>query len=88
MKLNNILFWGLLIAAIACSKKSGNDRSDTGETTPATETPVKTDVAIWLTNPDKTQLLAKQNISLLRPKPIFYPIAETDGLSPCILSIW
>jgi glucosylceramidase len=55
MKLSHILFWGLLIPAIGCSKKSGNDTGDGGGTTPC-------HVA---TNPDKTQLLARQNISLL-----------------------
>ena len=62
MKLITTLLWGLLIAAASCSKKSNNDseQKPSGEITPA-----KTDVAMWLTNPDKSQLLAKQNTSLL-----------------------
>jgi glucosylceramidase len=63
MKLSHLLFWGLFIPVIGCNKKSGNDNEQT--TPPVVVTPVKTDVAMWLTNPDKTQLLAKQNISLL-----------------------
>jgi glucosylceramidase len=65
MKLSNILFGALIIAATGCSKKSGNDSGGTTPVTITPVTPVKTDVAMWLTNPDKTQLLARQNISLL-----------------------
>ena len=63
MKLSTILLLGLLVHATSCSKKSASDSNPTPP--PTVITPVKTDVAMWLTNPDKSQLLAKQNVSLL-----------------------
>jgi glucosylceramidase len=66
--LNLITFLSLLSIAFAgCSKQKttggggGNNNNNGGGTT----VPVKTDVQMWLTNPDRSQLLAKQNISLL-----------------------
>jgi glucosylceramidase len=70
---NNFFFKILAIALIpaaflACSKKpisgSGNSTTTT-TTTPPPVTLVKTDVKEWLTTPDQSQLLARQNISLL-----------------------
>ena len=50
---------------LSCSKKSagGGGGGDVGPVPPVT--PVKTDVSMWLTNADKSQLLQKQNVSLL-----------------------
>jgi glucosylceramidase len=51
----------VFLFAISCSKKTVN-----GVTNPIIPVkPVKTDVAMWLTNPDKSVLFQKQNISLL-----------------------
>lgn len=58
-----------LIAIIAaCTKKgsSSGDDGGSGIVVPVIPvTPVKTDVAQWLTQADQTQLFAKQNVSLL-----------------------
>jgi len=69
---NNRLFITLAIffistALFGCSKKppSGSDSSTTTTTTPPPVTTVKTDVKEWLTLADQSQLLARQNISLL-----------------------
>lgn len=62
-----ILFTGLTaIILTGCSKKATNNSGNGGGiiiTPPVT--PVKTDVKMWLTNPDQSQLIAKQNVSLL-----------------------
>jgi glucosylceramidase len=63
-----ILGIGVISTAFACSKKSGD-----GGVTPATPTPPvtppvtpqKSDVSMWVTAADQSQLLAKQNVSLL-----------------------
>ena len=61
-----IIFAGSTFTLQGCSKKTitGSGGSTTTTTT-TTTTPVKTDVQMWLTNSDKSQLLAKQNVSLL-----------------------
>jgi len=53
-----------LFGATSCSKKSGN--SGTPVTPPDTTTTpvVSSQVAFWLTNPDKSALLQKQNVAL------------------------
>lgn len=58
----NIIFSGiLLIVTLSCSK---ND-SGTGSTDqPSFSVPVKTDVNMWLTLPDRSVLFQKQNIAL------------------------
>ncbi len=53
-----------ITTAISCSKKTAGDVQP-GGTGGGTTTTVKTDVSMWLTNPDKSSLLQKQNISLL-----------------------
>jgi glucosylceramidase len=60
-----ILFSLLFYGTFSCGKKSagGGDITPVIPVTPVT--PVKTDVSMWLTNADQTQLLAKQNTSLL-----------------------
>jgi len=58
----------VLLVVAACTKKAaGPDSNTEGSTgtTGTTTTPVKTDMAMWLTQADQTQLFAKQNISLL-----------------------
>lgn len=63
-----ILALPLLLAVFACSKKTANDNpppTTGGDGGGTTTTPVKTDVKMWLTTADKSQLLSKQNISLL-----------------------
>jgi glucosylceramidase len=55
----------LTLAGIgACGKKAGSP--PTGGSTPpdSTTTPVSSQVAFWLTNPDKSSLLQKQNVAL------------------------
>src|SRR6185312_13987803 len=57
------------IVLIACSKKpavTGQQQTTTTTTTTTITpiTPVKTDVAMWLTNPDQSSLFQKQNIAL------------------------
>ncbi|WP_448702433.1 glycoside hydrolase family 30 beta sandwich domain-containing protein [Mucilaginibacter sp. AW1-3] len=58
---------GLLVIAASCTKKSSSGGDDGGNTNPVTPpvTPVKTDVSMWLTQADQTQLLKKQNTALL-----------------------
>ncbi len=68
-----ILLAVLSIAVLGCSKQptkskdtSGNPSEDsTGTTLPPDQPPAKTDVALWLTNADKSALFQKQNVSLL-----------------------
>jgi glucosylceramidase len=50
--------------AVGCSKKSTSGGQPVNPVTPPV-TPVKTDVSMWLTTPDRQSLLQKQNISLL-----------------------
>jgi glucosylceramidase len=63
-----------IVATSSCQKQStSNGQTTTGTTNTANNntnnniptTPVKTDVVEWLTQPDQTALLQKQNISLL-----------------------
>jgi len=54
----------LALIALSCSKKSASGGG--GEVTPVTPpTNVKSDVSMWLTTPDESQLLNKQNVSLV-----------------------
>jgi len=54
----------ITVGLTACSKSSSGGGGS--GTTPIKPTPpVKTDVTMWLTDPDQTQLLSKQNISLV-----------------------
>jgi glucosylceramidase len=58
----------ILVAATACSKKSGggsNPAPAPNPTIPPVTTPVATDVAFWLTKADQSALLQKQNVGLL-----------------------
>jgi glucosylceramidase len=61
-----IFAFGTVVLA-SCSKKpavTGQQQTTTTTTTTTTVTPVKTDVTMWLTNPDQSALLQKQNIAL------------------------
>ena len=60
-----ILFTTFAVALIGCSKEKspGSGCTSCGTVTPPK--PFKTDVKMWLTNADQSQLLAKQNVSLL-----------------------
>jgi glucosylceramidase len=65
-----IILVGLTAVLLSCSKKTtttGNGGTGTVTPPPVTPpvTPVKTDVKMWLTNSDQSQLLTKQNVSLL-----------------------
>jgi len=63
-----LLLSGLLGVGAACTKKSGGDDNGgggIGPVTPPPVTPVKTDVNMWLTQADQTQLFKKQNTALL-----------------------
>jgi glucosylceramidase len=53
----------ILAATFSCSKKSTGNIQPNTPVTPVV--PVKTDVSMWLTTPDRQTLLQKQNISLL-----------------------
>ncbi|WP_461451749.1 glycoside hydrolase family 30 protein [Mucilaginibacter sp.] len=60
----------LTLTFFGCSKTPSNNNGGGGTngstgTTGTTTAPLKTDVNMWLTNPDQSQLLAKQNVSLL-----------------------
>jgi len=64
------IFSFLILVFSGCSKapsKGGGGGGSTGSTgsTGTSTTPLPTDVNMWLTNPDQSQLLAKQNVSLL-----------------------
>ncbi len=66
---NTILLACLGFAVLGCSKsKSGgggtNNNGGNGNNGGTTTTPVKTDVKMWLTAADQSQLLNKQNIAL------------------------
>src|SRR5579863_3578025 len=52
----------LTMSACSCNKKSGTLTTPTHPDT--TTTPVTSQVAFWLTNPDMSVLLQKQNIAL------------------------
>lgn len=54
---------GLTFTLLCCSKKSSGGNNVI--ITPPPTKPVKTDVSMWLTNADQSQLLSKQNVSLL-----------------------
>jgi glucosylceramidase len=61
-----IFLAGLTFTLQGCSKKTVTSGGGTTPTNPVTPvTPVKTDVKMWLTTQDKTQLLDKQNVSLI-----------------------
>jgi len=63
-----IFLTALTVGLTACSKSGtsggGGGGNKGGGGGGGTVTPVKTDVAMWLTTADKTQLLAKQNLAL------------------------
>ncbi len=76
------LLWFICIAILAaCSKKSGGGGTGGGGTQTSTSTaPVATDVALWLTNPDKSALLARQNIALnWSTGPAVQPVITVDS---------
>ncbi len=52
-----------LAASFSCSKKTSGNVLPVNPVAPVT--PVKTDVSMWLTTPDRQSLLQKQNLSLL-----------------------
>jgi glucosylceramidase len=57
---------GLLAITLGCGKKSGGSGGETPTPPPAPPvTPVKSDVSMWLTQADQSQLLSKQNVALL-----------------------
>ncbi len=70
MKTNRtlLLLAGYALAVLggaSCSKKSGNPGNSGTPTDSTTTTPaVSSQVAFWLTNPDKSALLQKQNVAL------------------------
>lgn len=61
-----LVLLGLLAMGAACTKKpsSGGDDNTTPITPVTPVTPVKTDVTMWLTQADQSQLLKKQNTAL------------------------
>jgi glucosylceramidase len=59
-----LIFAGLTITLLNCSKKSTGSGGDVTPVTPPPKT-VKSDVAMWLTTADQSQLLDKQNINLV-----------------------
>ena len=64
-----ILFTALpALMLMGCSKSPSSSGGNTGggsTVVPPPVTTLKTDVTMWLTTPDQSQLLAKQNVSLL-----------------------
>jgi len=62
-----LVLLGLLAMGAACTKKpsSGDGGDNTQPVIPPPVTPVKTDVTMWLTQADQSQLLKKQNTALL-----------------------
>ncbi|HTE01906.1 MAG TPA: glycoside hydrolase family 30 beta sandwich domain-containing protein [Mucilaginibacter sp.] len=58
-----LLFFVVLVTITSCSKKSPVDHVTPPPVTPVT--PLKTDVAMWLTTADRGTLFEKQNVSLL-----------------------
>ena len=63
-----IFFSALTVSLTSCSKAANTRGGGSGGTNTGgggTITPVKTDVSMWLTNADESQLLARQNVSLL-----------------------
>jgi glucosylceramidase len=68
--INNYLFrsvtlFALLISLLSCTKKTSNKDINPPPIINEPETPLPTDVAFWLTNPDQSILFKKQNVSLL-----------------------
>jgi glucosylceramidase len=62
----NVLSFGLLVFIAGCSKKPSVPIVTTNPVTPVTPvTPLKTDVSMWLTEADQSQLFKKQNVALL-----------------------
>jgi glucosylceramidase len=55
-----LLFCMGFLSSLSCKSDEGNESQ-----VPADTTPVKTDISIWLTKPDKSALLARQEVSLL-----------------------
>lgn len=69
IKLTYIILLPVALATMACSKKTTVDPNtgggSTGSTGTTTTTYAKTDVKMWLTTQDQTQLIARQNVGLL-----------------------
>ncbi|XHR95534.1 glycoside hydrolase family 30 beta sandwich domain-containing protein [Mucilaginibacter sp. UC70_90] len=65
MKKNMNFMQLMLLAFFATAMSCGKKSDDSVKVVPPKVTPVKTDVTMWLTNPDQTQLLARQNASLI-----------------------
>jgi glucosylceramidase len=58
--------FSLSVIMIACSKKSSTTDDGSGTTPPVTPvTPLKSDMAMWLTQADQLQLFKKQDVALL-----------------------
>ena len=67
----------LLMSACSCNKKGNTTTSPTHPDT--TTTPVISQVAFWLTNPDKSVLLEKQNLALnFSSGPAVQPVITVD----------
>ncbi len=67
----------LLMSACSCNKKGNTTTSPTHPDT--TTTPVMSQVAFWLTNPDKSVLLEKQNLALnFSSGPAVQPVITVD----------
>ncbi|MDB5133316.1 MAG: glucosylceramidase [Mucilaginibacter sp.] len=61
-----LISFGLLALIMSCSKKPPVAPVATGPIPPVTPvTPLKTDVSMWLTEADQSQLFKKQNVALL-----------------------
>jgi glucosylceramidase len=61
----NVLGFGVLLFIVSCSKKSPVPIVINPVTPVTPVTPLKTDVSMWLTEADQSQLFKKQNVALL-----------------------
>ena len=62
------------LSSYSCKSDEGNE-----PLVPADTTPVKTDISFWLTKPDKSALLQKQDVSLLfNSKVNSFPTIDID----------
>ena len=64
-----LLLLTVSLSATGCQKKNATAASGTPPVVVPPATPVKTDVAFWLTNSDKSVLFKKQNVALLFKSP-------------------
>src|SRR5215469_6174837 len=72
-----ILFSGLGLGVASCSKKSNAVTVTPPPDTPVT--PVSSQVALWLTNPDKSVLFQQQNVALnFGTGPAVQPVITVD----------